>query len=78
MRKTPEQNSVTMVTIHLEVGMCKDIIANSNITKAYVVNPCHSCNTADVITPVNAIHVHHPVCIKGLLWSIPIGFLLSI
>ena len=46
-----------MVTINLKVSMCRDIIANSNITKAYVVNPCDSCNT-DVNTPLNAIHVH--------------------
>ena len=49
-----EQNSSTMVTINLKVSMCRDIIANSNITKAYVVNPCHSCNT-DVSTPLNVI-----------------------
>ena len=37
--------------------MCRDIIANSNKTKVFVVNPCDSCNT-DVNTPLNAIHVH--------------------
>ena len=37
--------------------MCTDIIANSNITKVFVVNPCDSRNT-DVNTPLNAIHVH--------------------
>ena len=37
--------------------MCRDIIANSNITKVFVFNPCDSCNT-DVNTPLNAIHVH--------------------
>ena len=46
-----------MVIINLKVSMCRDIIANSNITKSYVVNPCDSCNT-DVNTPLNAIHVH--------------------
>ena len=46
-----------MVTINLKVSMCGDIIANSNITIAYVVNPCDSYNT-DVNTPLNAIHVH--------------------
>ena len=44
-----------MVTINLKVSMYRDIIANSNITKAYVVNPCGSCNTY-VNTPLNAIH----------------------
>ena len=52
-----EQNSATIVTINLKVSMCRDIIAISNITKAYVVNPCDSCNT-DVKTPLIAIHVH--------------------
>ena len=47
----------TMVTINLNVSMCRDIIVNSNITKAYVVNPCDSCNT-DVNTHLNAIQVH--------------------
>ena len=46
-----------MVTINLKVSMCRDIIANSNITISYVFNPCDSCNT-DVNTPLNAIHVH--------------------
>ena len=46
-----------MVTIHLKVSMCRDTIANSNITKVFVVNPCDSCNT-DVDTPLNVIHVH--------------------
>ena len=46
-----------MVTINLKVSMCGDSIANSNITKAYVINPCDSCNTV-VNTPLNAIHVH--------------------
>ena len=46
-----------MVTINLKVSKCRDTMANSNITKAYVVNPCDSCNT-DVNTPLNAIHVH--------------------
>ena len=55
MRITNEQNSAAMVTINLKVGMCRDIIANSNITKAYVVNPCDSSNTY-VNTPLNAIH----------------------
>ena len=49
-----------MVTINLKVSMCRDIIANSNITKAYVVNPCDSCNT-EVNTPLNAIHGHNIV-----------------
>ena len=52
-----EQNSATMVTINLKISMCRDIIANSNITKAYVVNPCDSFNNV-VNTPHNAIHVH--------------------
>ena len=43
-----------MVTINLIVSMCRDY---SNITKAYVVNPCDSCNT-DVNIPLNAIHIH--------------------
>ena len=60
MRITNEQNSATMVTINLKVSMCRDIIANSNITKAYVVNPCDSSNT-DVNTPLNAIHVYMTV-----------------
>ena len=55
MRITNEQKSATMVTINLKVSMCRDIIANSNIT--YVFNPYDSCNT-DVNTPLNAIHVH--------------------
>ena len=46
-----------MVTINLKVSMCRDIIANSNMTKAYFINPCDSCNN-DVNTPHNAIHVH--------------------
>ena len=46
-----------MVTINLKVSMCRDIIANSNMTKAYFINPCDSCNN-DVNTPLNAIHVH--------------------
>ena len=51
-----------MVTINLKFSMCRDIIANSNITKAYVVNPCDSCNI-DVNTALNAIHVHvHVYC----------------
>ena len=53
-RITNGQNSVTMVTINLKVSMCRDIITNSNITKAYI---CDSCNT-DVKTPLSAIHVH--------------------
>ena len=52
-----EQKSATMVTINLKVSMCKDIIANSNTTKAHVVNPCDSCNT-DVNNLLNALHVH--------------------
>ena len=56
MRITNEQKSATMVTINLKVSMCRDIIANGNITKLYVVNPYDSCNT-DVNTPLNAIHV---------------------
>ena len=56
MRITNEQNSATMVTINLKVSMCRDIIANGNITKASVVNPCDSCNTDNA--PLNAIHVH--------------------
>ena len=56
MRITNEQNSATMVTINLKVSMCRDIIANRNITKAHVINPCDSCNT-DVNTPHHAIHV---------------------
>ena len=52
---SPSNVSATMVTINLKVSMC--IIANSNITKSYVINPCDSCNT-DVNTPLNAIHVH--------------------
>ena len=43
-----------MVTINLKVS--RDIITNSNITKAYAVNPCDSCNT-DINTLLNAIHV---------------------
>ena len=53
---TNEQNSATTVTINLKVIMYIDIIANSNMTKAYVINPCDSCNN-DVNTPLNAIHV---------------------
>ena len=44
-----------MVTINLKVSMCRDIIANSNITKVFVVNPCDSCNT-DVNTTIR-VHV---------------------
>ena len=43
-----------MVIINLKVSMCRDIIANSNIT---IVNPCDSCHT-DVNTSLNAVHVH--------------------
>ena len=57
MRITNEQKSATMVTIDLKVSMCRDIIANSNITKLYVFNPYDSCNT-NTDTPLNAIHVH--------------------
>ena len=57
MRITNEQNSATMVTINLKINMCRDIIANSNITKAYAVNPCDSCNI-DVNPPLSAIHVY--------------------
>ena len=57
MKITNEQNSATMVTINLKVSMCRDIIANSNITEVFDVNPCDSCNT-DVNTPLNVIHVH--------------------
>ena len=57
MNEDNEQNSATMVTINLKVSMCRDIIANRNITKVFVVNPCDSCNT-DVDTPLNVIHVH--------------------
>ena len=57
MRITNEQNSATMVTINFKVSMCRDIIANSNITKAYVVNLGDFCNT-DVNIPLNATHVH--------------------
>ena len=57
MRITNGQNSATTVTVNLKVSMCRGIIANSNITKAYVINPCDSCNT-DANTPLNAIHVH--------------------
>ena len=35
-----------MVTINLKVSMCRDIIANSNITKEYVVIPCDSVGEA--------------------------------
>ena len=57
MRITNEQKSATMVIINLKISMCRDIIANSNITKACIVNTSDSCNT-DVNTPLNAIHVH--------------------
>ena len=30
----------------------------SNITKAFIVNPCGSCNI-DINTSLNAIHVHY-------------------
>ena len=43
-----------MVTINLKISMYTDIIANSNITKVFVVNPCDSC----INTPLKAIHVH--------------------
>ena len=43
-----------MVTINLKVSMCRDTIANSNMTKAYVVNPCNT----DVNIPLNTIDVH--------------------
>ena len=56
MRVTNEQKSATMATSNLKFGMSRDIITNSNITKAFIVNPCDSCNT-DVDTPLNAIHV---------------------
>ena len=46
-----------MITINLKVTMCRDIIANSNITKVHVVNPYDSCNT-DVNTFLSGIHVH--------------------
>ena len=46
-----------MVTIHLKVNMCRDTIANSNITKLFVVNPCDSCNT-DVNTPLKGTCIH--------------------
>ena len=55
MRITNERNSATMETINLKVSMCRDTIANSNITKVFVVNPCDSSNT-DVDTPLNVIH----------------------
>ena len=55
MSITNERNSATVVTINLKVSMCRDTIANSNITKVFVVNPCDSCNT-DVDTPLNVIH----------------------
>ena len=51
---TNEQNSATMVTINLKFSMCRDIIANRNKTKVFVVNPCDSCNT-DVNTPLNCV-----------------------
>ena len=70
MRITNEQNSATTVTINLKVSMCRDIIANSNVTKAYVVNPCDSCNTDN--TPLNAIHVHYTQYSSTVLWYIPI------
>ena len=54
MRITNEQKSATVVTINQTVSMSRDIIANSNITKAYIVNPCNT----DVNTPNSAIHVH--------------------
>ena len=47
-----------MVTINLKVSMCRDIIANTNITKAFIVNPCDSC-ISDNNTSLNAIHVHY-------------------
>ena len=40
--------------ISTHASMCRDIIANSNITKGFIVNPCDSCNT-DVNTSLNAI-----------------------
>ena len=45
MRITNEQNSATMVTINLKVSMCRDIIANSNIPRAFNLNPCSSYTT---------------------------------
>ena len=36
------KNQQQMVTINLKVSMCRDIIANSNITKSYVFNPYDS------------------------------------
>ena len=45
MRMTNEPKSATMVTINLKVSMCRDIVANSNITKSYAFNPYDSCNT---------------------------------
>ena len=57
MRITNGQNSTTMVAINLKVSPCRDIIAKSNKTKAYVVNPCDSCST-DINAPLNEIRVH--------------------
>ena len=46
-------NQCSKKFIKMKVSMCRDIIADSNITKAYVINTCDF----DVNTPLNAIHV---------------------
>ena len=65
MRKTTEQKSATMVTTNLKVSTCRDIMANSNITKSYCFNCNDSCST-DVNTPLNAISVHEGFWYAGL------------
>ena len=55
-----------MVTINLKVGMCRYIITNSNITKAFVIYPCVSYNTVGNTT-INTIHDVH--CHRMLIYS---------
>ena len=49
MRIVNETNSATVATTDLTFGMLGDIITNSNIKKAFVVNPCSFCNTDDYL-----------------------------
>ena len=76
MRITNEQNSATMVTINLKVSMCRDIIANSNITKAFIVNPCDSCSI-DINTFLNAIHVHYMDYVIIIWMYIRVGYVMT-
>ena len=48
-----------MATSNLKFGMCRDIIANSNITKAFIIHPCDSCIPNAIHVVRMYVHIEH-------------------